>query len=147
MKKIILIIIIFSAMHPKCIAQKEIIYNFESSVSDSLQNGINMYAKLLNKAKKELKLYVVVMENNNEFEIFLQEYSHLPKSGLLELIRSTNRKLEINEEFTIPIVIPADKMSKQVKKDKIAAIPLSGYYIKVVYENYIQKVVKTSIIF
>ena len=35
----------------------------------------------------------------------------------------------------------------QVKKDKIAAIPLSGYYIKVLYENYEQKVVQTSITF
>ncbi len=147
MKTIILIIIIFSTMQFNCIAQKEIIYSFESPVSDTLQKGISMYAKLLNKVEKELKLYAVVVENNNEFEIFLQEYSHLPKSGLLELITSTNRKIKINKAFTIPIVIPADKISIQVQKDKIAIIPLSGYYIKVVYENYLQKVVQTSVLF
>jgi hypothetical protein len=147
MKKIILIVIVFCTLHSNCVAQKEIVYSFESSVIDSLQSGISMYAKLLNKAEKNLKLYAVVIENNNEFEIFLQEYSHLAKSGLLELIKNTNRKLQISNAATIPIVIPADKMSIQVRKDKIAAIPLSGYYIKVVYENYIQKVVQTSISF
>ena len=134
-------------LHFNCIAQKEIVYSFESPVTDSLQSGISMYAKFLKKAEKDLKFYVVVIENNNEFEFFLQEYSHLPKSGLLELIKSTNRKLQINKAVTIPIVMPADKMSLQVKKDKIEAIPLRGYYIKVIYENYIQKVVQTSILF
>jgi hypothetical protein len=134
-------------MHYNCIAQKEIVYSFESCVIDSLQGGISMHAKLYNKAEKELNFYAVLIENNNEFEIFLQVYSDFPKSGLLELIESTNRKIKMNKAVNIPIIILADKMSMQIQKEKIAAIPLSGYYIKVVYENYRQKVVQTSIAF
>lgn len=144
MKKIILILIGFFVLHFSCIAQKEIIYNFEKCVIDSLQQGIKMYSQQLHKASNSLKLYAVVIENNNEFEIFLQEYSYLPKSGLLDLIKSTNRKIKA-ERFVIPIIVPADIISNQIKKDKIAGIPLSGYYIKVVYQNYEQKVVQTSI--
>jgi hypothetical protein len=144
MKKITLILIAFFVMHFNCLAQKEIIYNFESCVIDSLQQGAKMYSKLLNKRVNALKLYAVVIENSNEFEIFLQEYSHLPKSGLLDLIKSSNRKIKIAKNV-IPIVVPADIMSVQVQKDKIASIPLSGYYIKVSYENYQQKVLQTSI--
>ena len=68
----------------------------------------------------------------------------MPKSGLLDLIKSTNRKIKA-EKVVIPIIVPADIISNQIKKDKIAGIPLSGYYIKVVYQNYEQKVVQTSI--
>ena len=147
MKKIIMIVISFCILHISCIAQKEIVYCFENPVIDSLQNGITMYAKLLNKKEKDLKLYAVIVESNNEFEIFLQEYSYLPESGLLELIKASNRRLQTKHNTTIPILIPADKISMQVKKDKIAEIPLSGYYIKVAYENYTQKVVQTSTLF
>src|ERR1051326_1365761 len=134
MKKITLILISFFVMHFNCLAQKEIVYNFESCVTDSLQQGIKMYSKHLNKQINTLNLYAVVIENNNEFQIFLQEYSHLPKSGLLDLIKSSNRKIKTAKNV-IPIVIPADIMSVQVQKDKIASIPLGGYYIKVGYEN------------
>lgn len=144
MKKIILILTSFFVVHLSCIAQKEIIYNFENCVIDSLQQGIKMYSKHLNKPSNALKLYAVIIENNNEFEIFLQEYSYLPKSGLLDLIKSTNRKIKTGK-VVIPIIVPADILSSQIKKDKIAALPLSGYYIKVVYQNYEQKVVQTSI--
>lgn len=144
MKKITLILISFFVLHFNCLAQKEIVYNFDSCVIDSLQQGIKMYSKHLNKQVNKLNLYAVVIENNNEFEIFLQEYSHLPKSGLLDLIKSSNRKIKTAKNV-IPIVIPADIMSVQVQKDKIASIPLRGYYIKVVYENYQQKVVQTSV--
>jgi hypothetical protein len=144
MRKIILILTGFFVLHFSCIAQKEIIYNFESCVVDSLQQGVKMYSKHLNKPSNTLKLYAVVIENNNEFEIFLQEYSYLPKSGLLDLIKSSNRKIKAGK-VVIPIIVPADIISNQIKKDKIAAIPLSGYYIKIVYQNYEQKVVQTSI--
>ena len=70
MKKSILILIGFFVMHFSCIAQKEIIYNFEKCVIDSLQQGIKMYSQQLHKASNSLKLYAVVIENNNEFEIF-----------------------------------------------------------------------------
>ena len=146
MKKIILLLVVFFVLHFSCIAQKEIIYNFEKCVIDSLQQGIKMYCKHLNKRSNTLKLYAVVIENNNEFEIFLQEYSYLPKSGFWDLIKSTNRKIKAGK-IAIPIIIPADILSIQVKKEKIAAIPLSGYYIKVVYQNYEQKVVQTSILY
>jgi hypothetical protein len=144
MKKIILILTSLFVLHFSSIAQKEIIYNFENCVVDSLQQGIKMYSKHLNKPSNTLKLYAVIIENNNDFEIFLQEYSYLPKSGLLDLIKSTNRKIRVGK-VSIPIVVPADIISNQLKKDKIAAMPLAGYYIKIVYQNYVQKVVQTSI--
>ncbi len=146
MRKAIFIFIAFCGLHFSSTAQQKIVYSFESPVMDSLQNGINEYVSRFGKAEKDLRLYAVIVESENEFEIYLQEYSNLPKSGLLELIKSTNRNLQINKSI-VPIVIPADVISKQVKKDKIAAIPLRGYYVKVVFENYIQKVVQTSMLY
>lgn len=146
MKKVILIIIICT-LHFNCTAQKDIFYKFDNAAIDSLQSGINGYVKLLNKSEKSLKLYAVVIENNNEFEIYLQEYSHLPKSGLLQLIKSTNRKLKINKAVTVPIIIPADIVSEKLRSDNITSIPLSGFYVKIIYENYVQRVVQTSVLY
>ena len=147
MKKILFILTVLSSVHFSCIAQKEIIYEVETPVMDSIQSGIKMYEELLNKNASKLKLFIVFVENSNEFEIYLQEYSQMPQSGFVELINTSNRKLLIKSKRKIPILVPTDKMSLQIKKDKIADIPLSGFYIKFIYENHKQKVIKTSILF
>lgn len=147
MKKILFIFNFIYATHFSCVAQKEIVYELETSVIDSIQGGIKMYQKLHNKKETDLKLFIVMVEHYNEFEIYLQENSHLPKGGFLELINTTNRKLLINSQYKIPILLPADKMSLQAKKDKIDGIPLSGFYIKFIYEDNKQKVIETAILY
>jgi hypothetical protein len=147
MKKKLLIFILFCSLCSYCKAQKQIVYNFDSSVVDSMRSGIEVYSRLLKKPIKSLRICAVIVECNNQFEIFLQEYSHLTKGGFLDLIRSTNRKLIFNKELTIPIIIPADKLSMQIQKAHIELIPLYGYYLKIVYENYKQKVVQTAMTF
>ncbi len=147
MRKILFILTFLSAIHFNCVAQKEIIYEVEAPVIDSIQSGIKMYQELLNKNASDLKLFIVFVENDNEFEIYLQEYSQMPQSGFVELINTSNRKLLIKPKHKIPILVPTDKMSLLIKKDKIADIPLSGFYVKFIYENHKQKVIKTSILF
>lgn len=144
MKNNIRLFLFFLAISHNCFAQKNIIYQFDKCVVDSLVKGQIFYSNQLNKPIGNLKFFAVVIEDDSEYEIFLQEYSYLPKSGLLNLIKRTNRKIKIGKYF-IPIIIPADIMSDDLKRDKIAAIPLSGYYIKVIYQDYEQKVVRTSI--
>ena len=148
MKSIILIAIGVFELTMNCIAQKkDIVYSFDACIVDSLQVGIKKYESFFKKPVKELKLYALVVENSNEFGIYLQEYSHLTASGLLDLIKTTDRKLLINRTTAISVIVPADKMSLQVKKDNIAYLPLNGYYVKVVYENNKQKVVETAFLF
>jgi hypothetical protein len=147
MKKLFFILAILYSVHFSCVAQKEIIYEVESPVLDSIQSGIKMYEELLNKKASDLKLFMVFIENNNEFEIYLQEYSQMPQSGFVDLITTSNRKLICKSKQKIPILVPTDKLSLQIKKDKIANLPVSGFYLKFIYENYKQKVIKTSILF
>lgn len=146
MKYKILAIIAFNLLYFNSIAQRKIVYKFDTCVNDSLQRGIEKFSRLLNKSERALKMYALVIEDSGEFEVFLQEYSLLPKSGLLTLIRTTNRKLKLKNTF-IPIIITADIHSTMVKGDKIAMIPFTGYYIKVISENYQQKVVSTSMLY
>ncbi len=139
-----IILIFFFVLNTNCNAQKNIFYAFEAPVIDSLKNGVNEYTKLLKLAEKDLKFYAIIIESDNEFEIYLQEYSDLPKSGFLDLIHKTNRKLKIKKSLVVPIIFPSDLNSVEMKNEKIAAIPLSGYYVKVIYENYKQRVIKTA---
>ncbi len=139
-----ILLIFFFVLNTNCNAQRNIFYTFEAPVIDSLKNGINEYTKLLKLGEKDLKFYVIIIEGDNEFEIYLQEYSDLPKSGFLDLIHKTNRKLKIKKSLVVPIIFPSDINSVEMKNEKIAAIPLSGYYVKVVYDNYKQRVIKTA---
>jgi cellobiose phosphorylase len=52
--------------------------------------------------------------------------------------------LKIKKSLVVPIIFPSDINSVEMKNEKIAAIPLSGYYVKVVYDNYKQRVIKTA---
>ncbi len=144
MKKIGLIIVASLIMHCSCKAQREIIYTFDSSVIDSLKNGIKCYEVLMQRPKSKLKLYANMVEDDSSICIFLQEYSHLNKSGLLHLIKSTNRKIQIDNAIKIPVLIPLDRLSFQIKKDKVAGLPLGGYYVQFIYKNYRQIVVRTG---
>lgn len=146
MKKTILFIFIY-LLFCCCSIQNKILYKFDIPVSQNIRKGIGEYSKLLNKPVKELKLFAIVLERDHEFEIFLQEYSKLPKSGLLELIQTTNRIIEIDSSLRIPIIFSSDFISVQIKRDNIVAIPLGGYYLKIVNNNNIQEVVQASFLF
>ena len=144
MKKSPFIIIALFLLHAGSMAQKPIIYSFNDAVGDSLRVAISRCADFYQKKESELKLYALIVEEDNGFGIYLQEYSHLPETGYLQLIKSSNRLLQISNKRTIPVLVPAHRLSLQIKKDNISFIPYSGYYSQVVYENYVPKVVKTA---
>jgi len=147
MRKLICVFLLASLLSIKCYAQRDIIYIFDSSVIDSIQIGIDNYASLLKRKQNELKIYAVLVESNGQYEIYLQEYSHMPKGGFLDLLKTSNRKLQNKSKLVIPVIFTADINSAQIKGDKISYIPLSGFYIRVVVEDGKQKVVQTSSLF
>jgi hypothetical protein len=71
----------------------------------------------------------------------------MPKGGFLDLLKTSNRKLQNKSKLVIPVIFTADIISAQIKGDKISYIPLSGFYIRVVVEDGKQKVVQTSSLF
>ena len=141
------LLIFFLASMTTCFSQKDIIYSFDSCVNDSLMNGINLYAKSYNKVPGKLNLYVLLVEEDDGFSLYMTEYSFLPESGILELIQTSNRKIAISKSFVLPVIFLSDRLSHQIKKEKIEGLPLSGYYVRVTYENYEQKVTQVSILF
>jgi hypothetical protein len=147
MNRRLAILILSFAILSKCCAQNNITYSFETCVIDSLQKGINFYGTKYNIPIEKLKLCVLIISEDDGYGIYLQEYSHLPKSGLLELIKKTNRKLFISNHISFPVLFPVDVLSLQIKKDKIIGLPLSGYYVRVTNINYEQKVTNVSILF
>ncbi len=141
--KIILLVIIFSVNSIFGFSQKKIIYTFEKSVNDSLKVGIDFFKM---QTKNKAKLFAVISENDNEFEVRLQDYSGFSKSGILEIIKATDRKLKIDSFLELPVLFFSDILSIQIKKDRIRYIPATGYYFKIIYENMKQKVVEHKIL-
>lgn len=130
-----------------CVAQKKIVYKFDQSVIDSLQLGVDKYSSLYKKPVNELKLYILLIEEAGSYNLYLQEYSSLSPSGILQTISTSNRKIQLSDKSLIPVLYPSDVLSEQIQKDKIARFPYSGYYLKVVTENYRQKVSEVAFLF
>ena len=147
MKKVIIGVSIFCWLLFGCSNQKFISYNFDHNVVDSLKNGIQFYENFLKKSAKDMKFFIVLEEKNNGVELYLQEYSHMPKTEFVELIKKSNRLIKVTNSLLIPLIFVSDQHSALIKKEKISMIPLSGYYIKFIYENYTQKVVTTAVLF
>lgn len=141
----ILLIVQFATLI--CVAQKDIVYKFDQGVIDSLQRGVDKYSALYKKPVNELKLYILLIEEDDSYNLYLQEYSNLPQSGFLQTISASNRKIRLSDKFLIPVLYPSDVLSEQLQKDKIARLPYSGYYLKVVTENYGQKVSEVAFLF
>jgi hypothetical protein len=125
-------------------AQKVILYEVASCVQDSLKSGIAKSEKMFRKPWKELNMAVVVDDRDGDLYFILQEYLNLPPGGLSDLIKYSNRLLVVDENIKLPVLFPADRLSEGIGKDRIAYIPLTGYYVKVVYELGQQKVVETG---
>ncbi|MBN8856685.1 MAG: hypothetical protein J0H07_32820 [Sphingobacteriales bacterium] len=128
-------------------AQHPITYIFEKPAIDSLQNGINWFEKMYHKPIKNLKIYAIVVEKDASIEIYLQEYSPIHFPGLLDVIKSSNRRIKIKDGLFIPVVFPCDVHSTQLQQDKIGMLPFSGYYLRIVYENLKLKNVETRMLF
>jgi hypothetical protein len=126
---------------------QNISYSFQPCVNDSLLNGVKHYSNLYKKSTSELKLYVLLVPEGDGYGLYMQEYSALPESGYLDLIKASNRRLKVSKSITLPILFQSDILSNQIKKDKIAALPLTGYYLKITTEKYKQKVTQVSILF
>ncbi len=141
------LLILSFAILIKCFAQNNITYSFETCVTDSLLNGVKFYGTKYKRPLDKLKLYVLILSEDDGYGIYLQEYSHLPNRGLLELIKASNRKLFVSNKIGLPVLFQSDILSEQIKKDKISALPLRGYYIRVTNINYDQKVTQVSILF
>jgi hypothetical protein len=145
--KIFIALLVLQFSGTTCFAQKGIIYTFDKCVTDSLIKGVELYSALLKKPAVELKLFVLVTGNDCGYGLYLQEYSHLPKSGFLETINLSNRKLRLFEKLDIPILYSLDILSEQIRRDKIFSIPYSGYYLKIQIEKSKQKVTQVSFLF
>lgn len=128
-------------------AQQPITYTFEQPATDSLQSGINWFEKMYHKPIKSLKVYAIVVERDGSIEIYLQEYSPVHLPGLLGIIKASNRRIKIKQGLYIPVVFPSDVHSTQLQQDKIAILPYSGYYVKIVYERLKLKNVETRLLF
>lgn len=144
MRKIYFICIITFMISVGSSAQSPILYEVDSCVRDSLKAGITMYEKLYKKPWTELNLAVVVEERDGEYDFILQTYNNLPPGGLLDLIKNSNRLLFLDENLNVPVILSADRLSKGIRKDHIAFIPLTGYHIKMIYEMGQQKVIYTG---
>lgn len=147
MTKRISLIIFFISCALIVNAQKGIIYRFEVPVIDSLKDGIRYFEKMYKRPAKELKLYALINERDGNVEIYLQEYSLFRLPGVLNVIRTSNRKIKITDSLFIPVVFPTDIHSVQIHDDKIQDWPFTGYYVKLIYEKYKLKAIRTSILF
>jgi len=147
MKKACILFILASMISIGSFAQKAILYEVDSCVQDSLKAGIAMYEKMYRKPWKELNLAIIIEEQDGEFDFILQEHPNLPPGGILDLINYSNRLLVLDKNIKLPVLLSADKLSKVIKKDHIAFIPLTGYHVRVVYELSQQKVVHTQFTF
>lgn len=130
-----------------CTGQNKITYNFESEVIDSLKSGIKLYEGLRNKSSDSLKLYALVDKKIDVLEIYLLEYSTLPESGLLTVIKTTNRQINVTKSISIPVLFVEDIFAEPIKKDQIRNMPLSGYYIRAIEEKSKFKVTQSSFLF
>lgn len=128
-------------------AQNKIIYTFNQPVLDSLESGIKYYEKAYHQSFKALKLYAVVTERDGEIGIYLQEYSRVHLRGVLNLIKNTDRTIKTNNNFLIPVVFPSDRLSTQIIDDNIQDLPLSGFYIRIVYDKYKAQTIQTEQLF
>ena len=128
-------------------AQHPITYVFEQPAIDSLQNGVSWFERMYHKPVKNLKIYAIVVERDANIEIYLQEYSPVHFAGLLDVIKSSNRRIKIRDGLFIPVVFPSDVHSNQLQQDKIGILPFSGYYVKIVYEHLKLKNVETRLLF
>ena len=147
MKKKIFIIALFCANCLAIKAQNKIIYTFSQPVIDSLQNGMKYFENAYHKSLKDLKLYAVIVERDGDIGIYLQEYSRVHLRGVLDLIKNTNREIKTNNKFFIPVVFPSDRLSTQIIDDEVQDLPLSGFYIKIVYDKYKVQSIQTAILF
>ena len=145
-KQLVLLVLFMLTMYTG-FAQRSITYSFEPCVNDSLQNGIQFYVEQYKSSVDKLKFYVLITSDDQGYGVYLQEYSHLPKSGLLDLIVASNRKLIVSKKITLQVLFPPDILSDQIKKEKILALPLAGYYLRVTNVDYKQKVNQVSILF
>lgn len=127
-------------------SQKDIIYNFDSEVNDTLSKRIKLYSKRLNKPLEQLNLALLIKESNGVFDLYLQEYSYLPNSGLETVLNTSNRKVKIGTYF-IPVIFPCDIISEDLRKDKFQYIPYSGFYVRVLTEKGIQSVIEVRELF
>jgi hypothetical protein len=127
--------------------QQTIVYRYEQRIVDSLRSGITFYERMYHKPAESLRLYAMVSESNGNTEIYLQEYSPIHLKGLLDVIKSTNRRIRISEGYFIPVIFPCDIHSTQIQGDKIEDLPFTGFYIKVNYEKHKVKDIQTAILF
>src|SRR4051812_44942095 len=121
MKKASLLAAIILTFNTVSLGQKDILYNFETPVTDTIKSGIKWYAEMYKGQNVKLKICALLMEKDNEFTIFLQDYTILPKGGYRDLIQTSNRKIKIDANTTIPIIIPADILSLQIQKEHIGS--------------------------
>jgi len=145
MKAIIISILCLGNLALK--AQGKIVYKFDRPVIDSLQIGIQKYKKAYHKSNSEIKLYATIVERDGDIEIYLLEYSFLPPGGLLNLIKATNREIKISDNFSLPVLFPSDRLSENIIDDKIQSLPLSGFYVKIIYSNYKMNTIQTATLF
>lgn len=146
-KKYFYLFTLFLLSTTYCVAQKEIFYVFDKCVTDSVQKGVDTYVAMTHKTATKLRFYIVLAQNDAEYSLYLQEYSSLPKSGLIDIVQSSNRKLKLSDHISIPVIFPSDFLTEQAKKDKIESIPFSGYYIRIIIEGFKQKVLQVSMLF
>lgn len=128
-------------------AQQTIVYSFEQAVTDTLQSGLNGFEKQYQKPIKDLNLFATISEKEGNIEIYIEEYSPIRLKGFINVIKRSNRKLKIGDNPLIPIVFPSDVHSIELQKDKIASLPFSGFYVRIIYEKLKVKSIQTAILF
>ena len=126
--------------------QRDIVYLFDRSVNDSILVGIREYSKKLGTSEQKLHLAIFMDESNGVYDIYLQEYSFMKSSGILNIIKNSNRKLKVENLF-IPVFFSCDNLSQSIRKDNIAYLPYSGYYLRVLTENGRQSVIEVKDLF
>ena len=147
MRKLSLISLLILCVASTCNAQKNINYLFESPIIDSINNGVNYYQTLTGVSSEKLKLYAVLVQNFNEYEIYLNEYSYLSEGGFLKLIQSSKRYIVVAKNKSIPVIFTSDKLSTLIRDEKISEIPLTGYYIKISDYGTDRQIIKTQILY